>query len=271
MFNLHHYVFLMYVLFVVVGCSNSDDEVLDSGDGKLNHVPTIYLVNDGLVDGRIGVSASFGYHLQSNFPVEHDTIILISVHEISENGSIYGIPTTKMIILAAGNVQSELLDEWDNNVSKAVIAGYDERYGKDGWYGVHGSANCYTWKWDESQAGEISYGPQLGPPPDGVRFIKVTNPTTGKWQIVDDRGRYICTGTAVTSDIVPGEKGLSWRDRNLNKVITVRPAHERVNKLPNYAYYDDDKDDNRKRLLVEYPFNPYKIGQPASLLLQPIR
>lgn len=52
-------------------------------------------------------------------------------------------------------------------------------------------------------------------------------------------------------------------------VVTLPPAHERATLLPRKISYTDAMGQNvEKDLLVEYPFNPYNVGNPTEIRVE---
>ncbi len=65
---------------------------------------------------------------------------------------------------------------------------------------------------------------------------------------------------------VERRRRLTYGDQHLNKVVTLLLPDERATVLPtSVSYLDAAGIKQKKDLLVEYPFNNYRIGKPDTI------
>ena len=245
----------------LTGCGDvgsNDHKVLSHSEG----VPIIHLVVDKVEKGRSSFSRlpqwKVFFHIQSDNPVEHDTFVL--VREISDGERV----KDKLVVLLAGRTQSELLDASDTYITDEMIARWNSVYGNEGWE-QWGKSVCISYEADSLAFHRARIEGRTSP--NKPRFVKVKNASTGEWDVIDETGFYICR--AHSPYTIPGKQGLTPGYDDIDKVVKLPPAHERTNLLPTAVSYDDEVGNRQgKQLLVEYPFNPYKVGDRDTISLK---
>lgn len=190
---------------------------IDSGEGvesgyrestEARYIPTIHLVVDheyGATDPAVGYrSIGMGYHIQSDRPMERDTVILMR--------QFYGIPNAHLQQYAEAGTLREFNGVPVRYIDKLVVifAGRTQSVQFDMLQGNAGDLREWS-EWDKM-------------PEDWRDFIPITG-------------------------------------------ATLREPHERARLLP--MRFDYREGDGRKQtieMLVEYPFNPYRVGKPKTLV-----
>ena len=197
---------VLIAVWLFTGCGEGA-EIGYRESTEARYIPTIHLVVDheyGATDPTVGYrSIGMGYHIQSDRPMERDTIILMRqfygipnahLQQYSEAGTLRefnGVPVRhidKLVVIFAGRTQSAQFDMLQGNAGDLL-------------------------EWSE--------GDKM--PEDWRDFIPITG-------------------------------------------STLLEPHERARLLPmRFDYRDGDGRKQTIEMLVEYPFNPYRVGNPKTL------